>query len=293
MGGKKYSVGKMAELCNIPPKQLRYFDDKKIITPSVRDGKNNYRYYSESQIDEILLVKEMRQLGIPLKKISYLLNNRNLTVLYQELYGWLHNARENVSLALERYDKTLELLLRLLSVRELIDANVKSSDVISNSFSIVEVKARNIVSTRYCGLYSAEDIFIGRRAELYGIAEKYSLETEGANMAIFYNRGYLAQFNELRKDCLIDLEVFMTVKKPNLDCPNCRLQKSFYAVSGIHVGHYRNMKPVYQAMESWAVGQGLRLSGDAVEEYIAGTTHTDSESNYVTRLLLTLHGSEI
>ncbi|MPN43485.1 hypothetical protein SDC9_191045 [bioreactor metagenome] len=64
-------------------------------------------------------------------------------------------------------------------------------------------------------------------------------------------------------------------------------------MSTIHVGHYRHMEPTYLALEQWAQQQGLELSGDSLEEYIAGATMTNREENYVTRIYLPLKNSRI
>ena len=290
-GIRKYSVGHIAELCSISTKQLRYLDEKNVIVPAIRDENNNYRYYTEKQIEEILLIKEMKQLGIPLKRIAHILKNRNVETLRQELHSRLANAREEVERAMAKYDKILDMVMRFISAGDFHNTTEMAVEapIADKKFHVVEVKPRAVVSTRYPGLYSVDRPFIARRAELYGIIEKYDLETSGPNMAIFHN-GYMNQFNAELEDCLTDLEVLNLVKKINPHCPYCYTQKGFFAVTGVFVGHYRYMQPLYRAMEEWAIEQELQLSGDSVEEYVIGVTHTHIDTTYVTRIFLPLAG---
>lgn len=286
---KTYSVGQIAKLCNVSAKQLRYLDEKKIIVPDFRDEHNGYRYYSEKQIEEILLVKEMQQLGLPLNRISHLLCNRNIETLCQELNAWLEGAREEVNNTMLKYDKTLELAMRFIDAKNFLSLGTAKIDgrALDKTFHLKDIEARALVATRYSGIYSATQSFINRRAELYGIIEKYDLETTGPNLAIFHN-GYHNQFNPEPEKCLIDLEVCMIVKKIKMECPYYRTQQAFRAVTGIHTGHYRHMRTTYVTMEAWAKDNDLHLNGISIEEYVIGATHTSNENYYITRIFLPL-----
>ena len=67
---KLYSIGQMAKLCNVSAKQLRYYDDNGIISPAYKNGETMYRYYTDAQVQEILLLKELRQMGLSLGEIT-------------------------------------------------------------------------------------------------------------------------------------------------------------------------------------------------------------------------------
>lgn len=73
MGEAKYTIGQVAKICNISTEQLRHYDRTGIFCPSIRDDENNYRYYTESQINDILLLKELKKVGLPLKTIGILI----------------------------------------------------------------------------------------------------------------------------------------------------------------------------------------------------------------------------
>ena len=48
----KYTIGQMAKLCNVSTKQLRFYDERGLVTPAYRDEINGYRYYERRQIEE-------------------------------------------------------------------------------------------------------------------------------------------------------------------------------------------------------------------------------------------------
>ena len=74
----KYTIGQMAKLCNVSTKQLRFYDERGLVTPAYRDEINGYRYYERRQIEEILLLSELKQYNFSLEKIGRLLRNREL-----------------------------------------------------------------------------------------------------------------------------------------------------------------------------------------------------------------------
>ena len=78
MGGygmkrSRYTVGEMANLCNVTAKQLRYYDQQGLLKPAYRDRQNGYRYYEDSQIEEVLLLSSLKELDLPNQRIGALL----------------------------------------------------------------------------------------------------------------------------------------------------------------------------------------------------------------------------
>ena len=69
MSAKKarYCIGELSTLCNIPQKTLRYYDEIGLFTPDYRDDSTHYRYYSKSQIVNLMIIKTLKQMGFPLK----------------------------------------------------------------------------------------------------------------------------------------------------------------------------------------------------------------------------------
>lgn len=291
---KRFSIGEISQLCNINPKQLRYFDEKGIVVPEIRDENNRYRYYSQKQLEKILLVKEMRELGFPLQKIRTLLNTGDLSTLARELESHFQEVRKEIDLTLIRYDKTFELYKRVNRVQNMIREVPLNTQVTSDKyqFSIVDIPKRQLVFTRYHSYSKANDRHLNRRAELNSIIEKNGLVTVGPHMAIYHDN-YLNQFNDNIIDCKADIERCMEISQVKNFYSACRIQNSFRAASTIFRGPYQDLKPVYEALKEWVEIQGMKTSGAAIEVYVVSATMTNIEGNFVTNILLPLAGYEV
>ncbi len=287
-GTKKYTVGQMAELCNISKKQLRYYDTNQILIPQYRDEQTNYRYYTENQIEEILLLQELKSLDFSLKDISKALGERQLNVLQQELENRLYSLRGEMENVQRKYNLTMDILLRVSKgVHETgrFDRERTPADI-----ELVEFPARLVLSTRYISVWNAQNLFISRRAELLKLAEQQNVSVAGANMAIF-PKDYLKQFSDAPEDEAGDFEVCMNIMNKDSSPPNSRILGPFRAVSTIFVGHYQHMHDTYLKLEAFAKEKGIRLCGTSVEEYMIGATMTKNPSDYVTRIYLPIEGS--
>ena len=67
---KYYSIGEVAKLTNVSIQTLRYYDQIDLFKPSHVDGKTNYRYYKDSQLYYLDLIKSLKHLGTSLDEIK-------------------------------------------------------------------------------------------------------------------------------------------------------------------------------------------------------------------------------
>ncbi|WP_288296832.1 MerR family transcriptional regulator [uncultured Pyramidobacter sp.] len=287
-GEKRFTIGQMAELCNVSAKQLRHYDANGILAPARRDPQSGYRFYTENQIEEILLIQEMHAIGLSLKDIGSLLNRRDLSSLRLELEQGLAAARDELERARRKYDRTVEVLLRVMHAMEHRAAPLAQE----REIRLADVPARTVAFTRYVSSWNAKKLFIQRRAELYKIAARHGLHMTGANMAIFHS-GYLKQFSDDPADGEGDLEICIRVVDLPGNCPTVRTIPAFRAVTALYGGDYRAMKPRYLEMERWAAEHGVALAGTSLEEYLVGASMTRHREDYVTRLYLPVRGCAI
>ena len=284
---KTYTIGKMAEICNISKKQLRYYDQNQILSPQHRNPETNYRLYTENQIEEILLLQELKSLDFPLKDIRRMLRDRKLDKLQDVLEERLHTLREETAAVQKKYDLTMDILLRI--AKGIIE---KQTTAGYEHIELRDFPARRVLCTRYVSGWNANNSFIVRRAELIRLAEDLQVQLEGTNMAVFHS-GYHKQFSSQPEDQSGDLEVCMKLADAFRNVPRSRIMGPFRAVSCVFTGHYKNMQNAYLALENWAQENGLALSGVSVEEYMIGATMTENSDDYVTRIYLPLEGERV
>lgn len=69
-----YNIKEVARLLQIPTSTLRYWDDEGVIHAE-RDGENNYRKFSLSNIIELSMVSFYRNIGIPIRDLKQILKS--------------------------------------------------------------------------------------------------------------------------------------------------------------------------------------------------------------------------
>lgn len=65
----RYMIGEVAELLNMSPQSLRFYDKVGVVVPAYTDPKTGYRYYSYDQIHYIDRIKYLQRFGFKLEDI--------------------------------------------------------------------------------------------------------------------------------------------------------------------------------------------------------------------------------
>jgi len=291
MEEKRYTIGQISDICNISAERLRHYDRNHILSPEVR-GENNYRYYSERQIEDILLIKELKNTGLPLKTIGGLLKNKELELIKSMLEKNMLVLRQEVEEKQKSYNQLVDVMIRLNDAIEMISKS--KLDMITSEaqkYDIVTIAERPIVYTRYNSSLSVNDPFIYRYTELLNIIEKENLITSRGLFLLFHDH-YRKQFTN-DQDAIGDLELFANITGSVSKAEHYRMFGGFQAACATHIGHYRNTGKVYMELEKWAVAQGYKVSGVSFQELIVGRTITNRESDFVTKIYLPLNIKDI
>ena len=72
-----YTIGEISKIVNISANALRYYDEIGLVKPSLIQNNNQYRYYSEGQVKDIIFIMELKQYGFTLVEIKELTHNKN------------------------------------------------------------------------------------------------------------------------------------------------------------------------------------------------------------------------
>jgi MerR family transcriptional regulator, copper efflux regulator len=62
------TIGEASKLVGLPTKTIRFYEDIKLLT-SAKRSENNYRSYSDSDLNILFLIKEARDLGLDLNEV--------------------------------------------------------------------------------------------------------------------------------------------------------------------------------------------------------------------------------
>lgn len=101
------TIKEFAELCQVHPKSLRYYDSLGILKPCFVNPKNGYRYYSLYQKHLVGAIQHLVEVGIPVKNFNQYLSPQN-----KEIH-WGKIAEDAISMLEEKIDKEQNLLKRL------------------------------------------------------------------------------------------------------------------------------------------------------------------------------------
>lgn len=75
MSNKLLKIGEAAELLNINPKTLRYYEEMGLI-PQVKRSESGYRLYSQADLDHLTFILRARELCLSLSDIDKILRLR-------------------------------------------------------------------------------------------------------------------------------------------------------------------------------------------------------------------------
>ena len=76
-----YSIGEFSKIGSVSAKTLRYYDEIGLLHPAYVDEESRYRYYSEEQVDKILLISELKTYDLRLEQIKAILESGEPSLL--------------------------------------------------------------------------------------------------------------------------------------------------------------------------------------------------------------------
>lgn len=96
-GTERISIGEMAETFKVSQRTLRLYHDMDLLAPQYVDEKTGYRYYSRSQFPRLERILQMKNIGLSLKQIKSMLDERNLSVYEALLNERIDELDEKIS----------------------------------------------------------------------------------------------------------------------------------------------------------------------------------------------------
>ncbi|MCE5188765.1 MAG: MerR family transcriptional regulator [Eubacteriales bacterium] len=290
---KIYSVGEMAETCGISPRQLRYYDQIGVIRPSYRNPENGYRYYSEDQIEPLLFLKELKQIGISNDSIQRLFINRDVDQLVQELQINLTMVEQEIQAAFARYHNIVNALV--LNTRALAylhgEEAILSSEYSQFRISIVKVPAVKILYLQFDEdlEYGDRNAYINHVVELTRLAESTKLKLADTKMFIRHANLRLRTGEEsFEKKSTYEFAQEIVSENIPENLVNVKTFGGFQALCTVNVGALTSTPQAYEILPKWARDHNLAISDTSVEEYMVDALTSSDEDRFVTRITIPL-----
>ncbi len=272
---RKYSIGELSKICGISAKTLRFYDTKGLLKPSERDNNNNYRYYSEDQVLEALMIREMKRRGFTVTELSDFLKKCDVKLLLKKLEDKIGLLEKDVAQLNEQiaYTRNIHhLVSHALSVYTELQGS-------PDNFKISMMPKKTVLFTRYVSRVIATDIFWNRINEIQLMREKGKLVADGSFTAVFHDHYFNQFFFENG-----DLEVFQPIREGDLNDPHIKQFGGFLIASTIHVGKYVDLLKTYVELVKMIEHHHYKIVGQPIEEYLVEFTYGFNEEEAVTRL---------
>lgn len=253
MQNNLYKIKKFADLLGITVDTLLFYEKKELFLPYVKKQQTGYRFYNTSQIPEISLIIQLKDLGFSLSEIQlYKMNELDID--------------KKVAIVKEKIEK-LETIIKLNTVfnnNRPFNAYIKYINphyYISKKFL---VEKSILIKEKYKILIE------------YLIINKLRLK-HPVNF-------YCEFFDEELKFENNDIEIFCEVEKS--DNPLVHITKKMKYVCTMLKGDYSKLVKAYDFLYFYANTKNIKICGNPVEHYVEAYGTQNNEENYITEIRL-------
>ena len=275
--GYKFSIREVSEICNIPSKTLRYYDEIALVVPEFRDESSRYRYYSKDQIITLCIIRKLRKMGFSLKTIQCIIDGNTATDLERNIETKLDEILEEIN-SLERnyycikgFLERLKTGVDLLNIKETIDID---------DISIETIPTTKLVYTRKTmANYANAEVSLDRWVELSNLCDVLELKSNGSYIVTYYSNP-LEQF--LYTDT--DIEFGISVEDVG-EAKDYRTFGDFTAATLIHIGNYADIIQSHVRLVQWINQNHYKIVGPVSEEFIISPLDVNNVEEHVTKII--------
>ena len=254
-----------ARLCGTNKRTLLHYDEIGLFRPALRDERG-FRYYHESQCDLFMVIRGLRDLGMPLAEIQEYLDERSPGRL-KEL---LSHQQQRVSQELER----LERLQRMLNTKQNLlaeGARARAGQVL-----FLAQEEEWLVLSRPI---DSSDPAVARRALYAHLSECY-----GRGLDDGYPFGAMMRSEDLTRGRFDRYAYYFTKlsRRPKKSSVFCK-PAGLYGVIYLR-GDYHRAEEAFQALLEAAKSRGKEICGYAYKEGILDEIAEKDPDRYLTKI---------
>lgn len=276
--GRKFSIREVSEICNIPSKTLRYYDEIALVVPEFRDESSRYRYYSKDQIITLCIIRKLRKMGFGLKAIQCIISGNTATDLERNIETKLDEIAEEINNLERTYYSMKAFMERLKNGVDLL--NIKESLEVED-VSIETIRPTNLVYTRKTmANYANAEVSLDRWVELSNLCDELDLKSDGSYI-VTYHSNPLEQF--LYTDT--DIEFGISVEDVG-EAKEFRTFGNFTAATAIHLGNYADIMQTHVRLVQWINKNQYKIVGPVSEEFIISPLDINNINEHVTKIII-------
>ena len=255
--GNLMPIGRFARSCRLSVKALRHYDELGLLAPAYVDPQSRYRYYSEAQARDAVMIGMLRSLDLPLDTIRNLLAAEPKAV------------KSVVELEAKRIEAEIaSKQAALLSLRHLSEAGNLSPYEI-------EVKSRSKQWIVRCsGVTDAGSLIDDTSALVYSLFEAVAQSGLATLEPVFVLNGFHEGRERIDLEAGIQINGGESVQKSSVpDGLEIVELPGMTFASLVHVGPYETLGLAHHALIAWLQERG-HMAGKTVWEFYLNDPRT-------------------
>ncbi len=271
MKNNQMKIGEFAQITGIPRKSLIFYDKIGLLSPTIVDKQNNYRYYTYHQIDTANVITVLREIGMPLKEIKAYLNGRSPEKLIHMLEMQKKIVQEKI--------QTLNQISDMLDTR--IDLTEKGLHANANidAIALKECEAAPIL----LGPKFPADSHI--LEGWYYLIDFYDFCRENTVIRGLPTGMIITRTDLLQENMTHPFQYYYRPICGSSYPNNAQKPSGLYAI-GQEYAEYGNSHNLYARLFNYIKGNGLKICGNAYEEYLLDEISTADPTQYLLQIAI-------
>ncbi len=246
-----YTIGEFSKIGRVTTKTLRYYDEIGLLHPASVDEETHYRYYDEKQVDDILLILELKNLDLRLEQISAVLKENNPSLLNRFLEERVKELEEQMNQNTRMRKRIEEKMNQIQSGGMTLEENL-----------VVEVKE----FAKICVMSQSATIEISNVGDIIGkVYEsifKNGLMPNGPVMTFYKDE----EFNHEHANVEVCIPVTETEASNNVE--GMKLLDPGLCATCTHKGEYSKLGKAYAAVFDWIDKNEYHISSAPFDVYL-------------------------
>ncbi|MGN1162360.1 MAG: MerR family transcriptional regulator [Christensenellales bacterium] len=257
-------IGEFSKLAKSTVKTLRYYDEVNLLKPVFVDD-NGYRYYEIEQLNDLVMIVELRKLDLPIVEINKIIkSNQKEKVLENHL-----------QFLLQEYTKKQQ---QISLIKKYI-AKAKKGEFMQRYEAKEIVVPKNIVYYKHGIIDSMQNIFD------FVLSAGAEVKQHNPNLQC-KDYCYITYTAKEYKEKDVELEYVEAVKDFGKESESIKFRRDpeIKAISVEHRGSYANLSQAYAYALNYVKEKGFEIAGPIREVYIHGCWDEQDENNYLTEI---------
>ena len=248
-----YSIGEFSKIGCISTKTLRYYDEIGLLRPAYVDCENRYRYYEERQVDDILLIAELKTYDLRLEQIRAIMENKDAALLE-------HFLKQRM----EQLDRQIEANIRLKQCIEQKVHEIQSGGTIMEQNAEIMVTEKEftpvwVMSQKATIEITQVGVVIGK---VFEAIFQNGLQPAGPVMTFYHDREFCPE------NANIEVAVPIVQRQGMEKIPGVKLLNPGLCASCVWVGAYHKLGKAYAAIMKWIEENQYEISEPPFDVYL-------------------------